>query len=78
MKDEGSFHSTPVPYKNLIIYGTIEGRLFARDKVSGKLAYSVELGSGIETQGVIYKDRLYVHLRNHKIFCLDAQTGAII
>ena len=71
-------HSTPTVYKDLLIYGTLQGRLFARNRITGILKYSVELGSGVETQGVIYKDRLYVHLRNHKIFCLDAQTGAVI
>ena len=77
-KDGGLSHSTPIVYKDMLIYGTLQGRLFARDKITGNLKYSVELGSGIETQGVVYKDRLFVHLRNHKIFCLDAQTGAII
>ncbi|MBG09014.1 MAG: hypothetical protein CME68_09670 [Halobacteriovoraceae bacterium] len=78
VKDGGLSHSTPIVYKDMLIYGTLQGRLFARDRDTGSLKYSVELGSGVETQAVVYKDRLFVHLRNHKIFCLDAQTGAII
>ncbi len=76
--DGGVDHSTPIVYENLLIYGTGQGRLFSRNAINGKLKYSVELGSRIETQGVIYKGRLYLHLKNHMIFCLDAKTGEII
>ncbi|MEE2744499.1 MAG: PQQ-binding-like beta-propeller repeat protein [Bdellovibrionota bacterium] len=77
-KDGGEDYSTPIIYEDLLIYGTGQGRLFSRKAINGELKYSVELGSRIETQGVIYKGRLYLHLKNHMIFCLDAKTGEII
>ncbi|MCO4793504.1 MAG: PQQ-binding-like beta-propeller repeat protein [Bacteriovoracaceae bacterium] len=77
-KDNGAYHSKPVPYKKQIIYGTIEGRVFSRHYLTGKIKYSVDLDASIESPPVIYKGRMFFHLRNHKIFCLDVSTGKIL
>lgn len=77
-KDKGAYHSRPVMVNDLVIYGSVEGRVYARDAMSGKLKYSVDLGSSIESPGVVAKGRIIFHLRNHKIFCLDYKTGKIL
>jgi outer membrane protein assembly factor BamB len=77
--DGATYHSTPVIYKNWVIYGTIGGRVIARSLKNGdEVAYNVDLGSPIETAGTIYKGKIFFHLRNHQIFCLDIETGKII
>ncbi len=60
-----------------IYYGSKNGRLFVRHYLTGKLKYSTDLGSPIESQPVHVKGRLVVHLRNHTIITLDAKTGKV-
>lgn len=76
--DRGDYHAPPVAFGKNIIYGTGEGRIYSRHYMTGKIKYAVDLDAAIESKPVIYKGKLYVHLRNHKIFCLDAITGKII
>ncbi len=76
--NKSSYHSAPVVFGQLVAYGNVEGRLFARDRLSGKLSYNVDLGGAIEGRPTYYNGRLIVHTRNHKIICLDALTGKIL
>ncbi len=76
--DRGNYHAPPVAFGKNIIYGTGEGRVYARDLMTGKIDYAVDLDAAIESRPIIYKGKMYLHLRNHKIFCLDAKTGKII
>lgn len=77
-KDGGSYHGSPVSYKDQVVYGSTQGRVYSRHYLTGELKYSVELGASIESEGVLYKGRIFFHLRNHKIFCLDVETGKIL
>ncbi|OIQ17877.1 MAG: hypothetical protein BM556_10650 [Bacteriovorax sp. MedPE-SWde] len=77
-KTMGAMHSAPVAYKNTLIYGDIHGRMYGKNLESGKLAYVFDLGSPVDSTPVIAKDRIFVHTRNHKIFCIDASTGKIL
>ncbi|MBT7609333.1 MAG: PQQ-binding-like beta-propeller repeat protein [Bacteriovoracaceae bacterium] len=76
--DKGDYHSAPVAFGKNIIYGTGEGRIYARHYMTGKIKYAVDLDASVESRPVIYKGMIFVHLRNHKLFCLDARTGKII
>jgi outer membrane protein assembly factor BamB len=76
--DAGAYHAPAEVFDQIVVYGNIEGRLFARDRFSGALIYNVDLGSAIESRPVYEKGRLIVHTRNHKIVCLDALTGKIL
>ena len=76
--DRGPFHSGSVAYKDNIIYGNGHGRIFSRHQITGKLKYSVDLGASVESRGVVYKGRIFFHLRNHQIFSLDVETGKIL
>jgi len=63
--------------KNNIYYGSKSGRFFARNYLSGKLVYAIDLGAPIESQPIFSKGRAIIHLRNHTIICLDAMTGKV-
>ncbi len=76
--DGSTYHAAPVAYNDQIIYGTVEGRVISRQYTTGKIKYSVDLGASIETKGVIHKGRIFFHLRNHQVFCLDVETGKIL
>lgn len=77
-QNEGSFHGGPQVMDDLLIYGTTEGRVFARRWATGELRYEVDLGATVESPASIYEGRALFHLRNHKIVCLDAKTGKIL
>ena len=77
-KDAGAYHAPAEVFDQIVVYGNIEGRLFARDRFSGNLIYNVDLGSAIESRPVYEKGRLLVHTRNHKLVCLDALTGKVL
>ncbi|MCT4641282.1 MAG: PQQ-like beta-propeller repeat protein [Bacteriovoracaceae bacterium] len=64
-------------YKSNIIYGSIYGRLYSRNKYNGKLVYAVDLGAPIESEPVFSKKKMFIHLRNHTIVCLDPKTGKL-
>lgn len=78
MQDNSSYHSKPVIYKDQVIYGTQDGRVFSRLTISGELKYNVDLGASIEGSGVIHDGKIFFHLRNHQIFALDVETGKIL
>jgi len=77
-KESGDYHAAPIVYKQMVIYGNVEGRLFSRDRFSGNLLYSVDVGAAVESQPQLFNGRLLVHTRNHKVVCLDALTGKIL
>ena len=77
-EDGGIYHSGVVAYKENIIYGNSEGRVFSRYRGDGRLIYSVDIGAGIEGVPMIHKGRVFFHLRNHTILCLDGATGKIL
>jgi outer membrane protein assembly factor BamB len=72
------YSGTPIVHNDYVIYGTSTGRIFSRQYVTGNLKYDVDLGSSIEGQPAILKNRIFFHLRNHKILCLDIETGKVI
>lgn len=77
--DGSNFHSSPVIYKDKVIYGTVEGRVIARNTKNGdEVYYNVDLGASVETAGTISNGKIIFHLRNHQIFCLDVETGKIL
>jgi len=76
--ERGTYHSAPVGYNDLILYGTVQGRFNARNYLTGELVYSVDLGASVESEATISNSRVFVHLRNHKIFSLDAETGKVL
>lgn len=76
--NEVYYSGTPVVHNDHVIYGTTTGRVFSRQFISGKLKYDVDIGSSIEGQPVVFKDRIFFHLRNHKILCLDVETGKVL
>ena len=77
-QERGAFHSAPVALNDLVIYGTVEGRVVARNRMTGKLKYELSVGSAVESQGVLSDGFLFFHLRGHQIICLDAKTGKLI
>lgn len=64
-------------YKDQIIYGSYEGRVFSRHYLTGKLKYELDVGGSVESAPVAHQERLFIHLRNHQLVCLDAETGKI-
>lgn len=62
----------------LVIYGTAQGRVNARDVMTGDLKYTVNLGSPIVAPGKLHNGRAFFRLGNHQLICLDALTGKIL
>lgn len=61
-----------------IAYGGVNGRLFVRSYLTGKLKYSIDLAAPIESAPHYFNGRLLVYLRGHQIVHLDAETGKIL
>lgn len=77
-KEAQRYHAAPVAYEDQVIYGTVEGRVVSRQATTGEIKYEIDLGSSVESQGVVSNGRLLLHLRNHQLFCLDVETGKIL
>lgn len=65
-------------FKDQVAYGGLNGRLFVRHYLTGKLKYAIDLGAPIESAPHFMNDRLLVYLRGHQIVQLDAETGKIL
>lgn len=76
--DGSTYHASPVSFGDQVIYGTVQGRVISRHYTTGKIKYSVDLGASVESKGVIHNGKIFFHLRNHQIFCLDVETGKIL
>jgi outer membrane protein assembly factor BamB len=77
-KEYGQFHDRPIFYQEMVLYGTARGRFFARDYLTGDLKYALDLGDSPEAPGEIFEGRILLHLRNHKIVCMDVMTGKML
>ena len=78
VKDKGDYHAGIRVFEDLLIYGTNEGRVYARNYLTGEQEYAIDLDAPIESRPTFAKGVAYFHLRNHKVFALDAKTGEIL
>lgn len=76
--DKKTLGAQPTFYKDQVLYGSLEGRLFSRHYLSGELKYSIDLDTSIEHAPTVAKGRMIVQLRNHKLMTLDVETGKIL
>lgn len=76
--EDTTYHSKPVTYKDQVIYGSVSGRVYSRNAITGDLKYSVDLGASVETEGVIDGGKIFFQLRNHQVFALDVETGKVL
>lgn len=77
-QDEGQPLNAKVSlFEENIIYGSMYGRLFSRNATTSKINYSIDLGAPVESAPLINNGKVYVHLRDHRIVALDAQTGKV-
>lgn len=77
-KENGAYHAGAIVVGDSIVYGNVQGRLFSRNLITGKSNYEVDLGASVETRPTLYKGRLFLQTRDHKIFAIDAASGKIL
>lgn len=65
-------------FNDHVAYGGMNGRLFVRHYLSGKLKYAIDLGAPIESAPYYFNGRLFVYLRGHQLVHLDAETGKVL
>ncbi len=78
-----TFDKTPLGgpvefFKEHVAYGGLNGRLFVRHYLTGKLKYAIDLAAPVESAPVFHNDRLFIYLRGHQIVHMDAETGKIL
>lgn len=71
-------NSAPLVFDNILIYGDISGRIYAKDLTSLEFKYQFDLGSSVDSMLSVSKGRLFVQTRNHKVFAIDVLTGKIL
>lgn len=76
-KEDQAINSKAAYYNEHVFYGSMSGRLYSRNYLTGKLKFAIDLGESIESEIVISQGRMYAHLRNHKIVAMDASTGKV-
>jgi len=65
-------------FKDHVAYGGLNGRVFVRHYLTGKLKYAIDLGAPIESAPHFQNDRMLIYLRGHQLVNLDAETGKIL
>ena len=76
--DRGTYQARVTVVDDKIVYGTTEGRLIMRVQEDGEKVYEIDLGSPIESEITFDNGRLFLQLRSHQVFALDAITGKIL
>lgn len=77
-EDNSTYHGRVVAFNDQIIYGTTKGRVYSRHYLTGNLMYAIDLDGSVEAVSKVEKGRVLFHTRDHKIFCLDPETGKIL
>lgn len=65
-------------FSDHVAYGGVNGRLFVRHYLTGKLKYAIDLAAPIESAPYFFNGRLLIYLRGHQIVHLDAETGKVL
>ena len=77
-QENEDYTSNPVIFADSVIYGTTSGRIKSRKLINGELNFELDVGASVDGTPVVYSGRLFVQLRNHQVFSLDARTGKIL
>ncbi len=78
VSENETYHSSPLVSGDSVIYGTESGRIKSRKMTNGELNFEIDLGASVDGNPIVSKGRLFIQLRNHQIFSLDASTGKIL
>jgi outer membrane protein assembly factor BamB len=74
----GKVHdAAPALWQNLVFMACSDGRLYALDKDSGKLAWKTPPFDKLNTTPLVLGGRLYFGAGDGKLRCLDAKSGAL-
>jgi len=71
-------YSTPVFYFNLVIVGTLEGKICAYNKHTGELSWETKVNYPVFSEGIIEDGYLYVGCGKGGLFKINLKDGAII
>lgn len=77
-QQDGSFVGKAYFHHPNIIYGTDEGRIYARNYLSGELSYNVDLGGDPRSRPAVHQGKIYYNLGNFRVAALDVATGKIL
>ncbi|WP_128547346.1 outer membrane protein assembly factor BamB family protein [Larkinella soli] len=72
------YHSSPLLYRNLVCFGSGDGRVYAVDADTGKLVWSYPTGDIVHTSPVVQDDRLFIGSSDGNLYALNAQTGTLL
>lgn len=74
--------SSPVLYKDSILFGTNEGRFFSVNTETGKIKWSFDLEiknfKGILSSPIIHGEKVFFGVYDGYLYCLNADNGKII
>lgn len=76
-------HSTAALTDKYVFFGSYNGRLYAAEKSTGQIAWSLKLADAIGSSPLIYKNHIYVSVetavvRNGYVAKIHAKTGKVI
>ena len=61
--------------KNLIIFGSLDKKIYALDIMTGELKGQFETTEGIYSTPLVYKDHVYVASLDKHLYCFNLTTG---
>lgn len=74
-KAEGGFQAPPLITSDAVFTGSLDGRLYARDKATGAERWQYDAKEEIGTQPVVADGLVYVATLQDTVLALDARTG---
>lgn len=67
----------PVPHKDMVLVGCLDGYLYALDKITGDVVWKCNLNYPVIRSSVTYKDYVLIAAGDY-IFCIHRVTGKIL
>ncbi|WP_084047071.1 PQQ-binding-like beta-propeller repeat protein [Deinococcus hopiensis] len=75
-KTSGPIRSTPVPYGNLVIFGSGDGFVYALRSDNGALVWKVQTGGDVASSPLVVDGTVYFTSRDGFLYAVQAQSGA--
>ena len=72
----GDVQSSPAVYEDKVYFGTLDGKLYCLDANNGNKIWRFDGANSIFSSPVVVDG--YVYINSHDIFCINAETGALV
>jgi outer membrane protein assembly factor BamB/predicted phosphodiesterase len=77
VKFNGSVFSTPALYKDVVVFGAIDGFIYGMNIHDGTVIWKVDCGTPVLASPLIESNNVYIGGGNEAFYCINLATGCV-